>query len=150
MNQELFDYLNDTVATYGLFYIKLHQHHFYVQGRDFFTLHEKFEELYELVHGQFDEIAERLITIGGSPYATLQEYIDHSIIEEKPYQKTSEVDMVESTVSDLRLLSEHLAKGIEMTGGVDDVTQDRLIDYRKDIDQNIWMLQAFLGKGPLE
>ncbi|MDN6626292.1 MAG: DNA starvation/stationary phase protection protein [Pisciglobus halotolerans] len=151
MNKEVANYLNETVATYGLFYIKLHQHHFYVKGPDFFTLHEKFEELYETMHEQFDEAAERLVTIGGKPYATLKEYIDHSIIKEKPYDGADEKEMVVSTVSDLRTLSEHLEKGIKLTGDTgDEVTQDRLVDYRTEIDKNIWMFQAFLGKSPQE
>ncbi len=151
MNKEVQEYLNNTVASYGVLYIKLHQHHFYVQGSHFFILHEKFEELYDEAHEQFDEIAERLVTIGGKPYATLQEFLDHSIIEEKPYAGASDIEMVQSTVSDLRLMSEHLGKGIKLTGDAgDDVTQDRLIDYRTEIDKNIWMLQAFLGKDPME
>ncbi len=150
MNNDLFKYLNETVATYGLFYIKLHQHHFYVRGKGFFILHEKFEEMYDMMHEQFDELAERLITLGGKPYATLQEFIDHSIITEKPYEETTADELVASTVSDLKTFVKHLEKGIEMTGDTDNGTQDLLIGYQSSMEKEIWMLQAFLGKGPLD
>lgn len=150
--QEVQEYLNNTVATLGVFYTKLHQHHWYVKGTHFFTLHEKFEELYDDVNETFDEVAERLITIGGKPYSTLKEFLDHSIIEETPYttEKSGE-DMVAEVVADLRILADNLSKGIELTGDAgDDVTQDLLIGYKTDVDKHIWMYQAFLGKSPVE
>lgn len=151
-NQAVNEYLNDTVAALGVFYTKLHQHHWYVKGPHFFTLHEKFEELYDAVNETFDEVAERLITIGEKPYSTLQEFLEHSLIEESPYTtEKSGTDMVESVVSDLKLLADNLTKGIQITGEAeDDVTQDLLIGYKTDVEKHIWMLQAFLGKEPTE
>jgi len=57
--------LNSITATQGLFYTKLHQVHWYIKGTHFFSLHEQFEEFYEEITDQFDDVAERLITIGG-------------------------------------------------------------------------------------
>lgn len=151
-NKEVQEYLNDTVATLGVFYTKLHQHHWYVKGAHFYTLHEKFEELYDSVNEVFDEVAERLITIGGKPYSTLKEFLDHSAIQESPYTtEKSETEMVETVVADLRVLADSLTKGIQLTGDTgDDVTQDLLIGYKTDVEKNIWMYQAFLGKSPVE
>lgn len=151
-NTEVQELLNDMVASHGVFITKLYQHHFYVQGPHFFTLHIKFEELYKETTEHFDELAERLIAIGGKPYATLKEFLEHSAIEEKPYtEKVPAEEMVASTVADYRILADNLAAGIQLTGEVgDDVTQDLLIAYKTGVDKNIWMLQAFLGKDPLE
>lgn len=38
---------------------------------------QKFEELYTEAATPFDELAERLLSIGGEPVATLREYIEH-------------------------------------------------------------------------
>ncbi len=151
-NTEVQTALNNLVATYRVFNSKLYQHHFYVQGTHFFTLHEKFEDLYNEATANFDEIAERLLAIGGKPYSTLQEFIDHSSIHEKPYtEKISDSDMVSSTVADFRILRDKLASAIVLTGETgDDVTQDMLIGYKTEVDKHIWMLQAFLGYDPLE
>ena len=144
--------LNELVATYGVFNIKLYQHHFYVKGPHFFTLHEKFEELYDEVTEQFDELAERLIAIGGKPYATLGEFLEYSPIKEAPYDgKETAEEMVSSTISDYKIIVERLQKGIILTGEAgDDSTQDLLIGYKSGVDKTIWMLQAFLGKNPLD
>ncbi|MGB3160660.1 MAG: DNA starvation/stationary phase protection protein [Carnobacterium sp.] len=144
--------LNNLVAAHRVLTSKLYQYHFYVQGTHFFTLHEKFEELYNETTEKFDELAERLLAIGGKPYSTLQEFLDHSSIKEKPYtEKITDMDMVTSVVSDLRIMRDELARAIVLTGEAgDDVTQDMLIGYKTDVDKHIWMLQAFLGKDPLE
>lgn len=146
-NKALKDHLNTLVATQGVLFTKLHQHHWYVKGNHFFTLHEKFEELYDEANDYFDEFAERLLTIGGKPYSTLQEFIDHSIIEESPYtNEVSQVDMVQSVLDDFDLIVKELYKGIELAGEAEDnVTEDLYIGYKTDLEKHMWMLRAYLG-----
>lgn len=55
-------------------HVKLHQYHWYVKGANFFTLHEKFEELYNENEKWFDKLAERLITSGHKPASTTVEF----------------------------------------------------------------------------
>lgn len=38
--------LNVQISNWSILYTKLHRYHWYVKGPLFFTLHEKFEELY--------------------------------------------------------------------------------------------------------
>jgi starvation-inducible DNA-binding protein len=146
-NKALQDHLNQIVATHGVLFTKLHQHHWYVKGVEFFVLHEKFEELYDEVNEHFDEFAERLLTIGGSPYSTLKEFLTHSTITEKPY--TAEVepkDMVQSVLDDFTILTNDLAKGIKLAGEAnDDITEDLFIGYKTDLEKTMWMLSARLA-----
>lgn len=151
-NTEVQTALNNLVATYRVFNSKLYQHHFYVQGSQFFILHETFEDLYNEATANFDEIAERLLAIGGKPFSTLQEFMEHSSIKEKPYtDKVAANEMVKITVADFRSIRNQLSKAIALTGDAgDDVTQDLLIGYKTQVDKHIWMLQAFLGQDSLE
>ena len=59
--------LNRQVANLNVLYVKIHNYHWYVKGPNFFTLHVKFEEFYNEVTVQMDEIAERILTLKGSP-----------------------------------------------------------------------------------
>lgn len=147
-SQEVKDYLNTVVATQGQFYIRLHQFHWYVKGSHFFTLHEKFEELYDETTENLDEVAERLLAIGGEPYATLQEFIDHSVIEEKVEDKNlSQDEMVEAVVADLETITNSLQEGIKLTEEHgDDPSNDMLIAMKEGVDKHIWMLKGYLGK----
>lgn len=145
---EVKDFLNKVVATQGQFYIRLHQFHWYVKGSHFFTLHEKYEELYDDVTADLDEVAERLLAIGGEPYSTLQEFIDHSILTENPDDKNLEQDeMVEAVVSDLEAISNLYHDGAKLTDEHEDfVSNDMLIGMKEAADKNIWMLKGYLGR----
>src|SRR5690625_7829236 len=78
--QTAIEKVNELVANQGVFFVKLHQYHWYVQGPHFFTLHEKFEELYNDSNEYFDAFEERLINFEEIPYTTLRDYIDVSSI----------------------------------------------------------------------
>ncbi|WP_231495883.1 DNA starvation/stationary phase protection protein [Paucisalibacillus sp. EB02] len=140
--------VNHLVANLGVLNVKLHQYHWYVQGPHFFTLHEKFEELYNEANQYYDEFAERLIAKGEKPYSTLVEYLEHSFIEEEQYNNKIPADiMVENLVNDYQTIHDITVKSIDLANKEDDpVTEDMLIGYKNSIDQTIWMLQAFLGK----
>lgn len=147
MSEAVKNGLNKVVATQGLLYTKLHQYHWYVKGAHFFPLHEKYEELYDKVTEDFDEVAERLLTLGGEPYATLAEFIEHSVIQEdRSIKDLGEEEMVKSAIKDLTAYTNLLGQLIETTEKEgDDVTNDMCIAIKGDMEKNIWMLQAYLG-----
>ncbi len=61
-SQELADLLNDLLANYSVFYQNTRGYHWNIQGKEFFELHVKFEELYNDLFVKIDEIAERVLT----------------------------------------------------------------------------------------
>ncbi|HLQ97159.1 MAG TPA: DNA starvation/stationary phase protection protein [Candidatus Dormibacteraeota bacterium] len=139
--------VNQLVANQGVLFVKLHQYHWYVQGSHFFTLHEKFEELYNETNENFDAFAERLIAKGEKPFSTLGEYLDNAAITEKVYdKKIAADDMVRNLIDDYQTIKTIAIKGIDLAGEEQDsVTEDMLIAYVESIDLTIWMLQAYLG-----
>ncbi len=147
-NKKVTKKVNELVANEGVFFVKLHQYHWYVQGAHFFTLHEKFEEFYNQSNEYFDAFAERLIAKGEKPYSTLSEYLEVSSIKEAPYtKKLSAEEMVSNIVADFRTLKSIAVDGIKAAGASGDAsTEDMLVGYVDSIDLNIWMLQAYLGE----
>ncbi|MGF9699612.1 Dps family protein [Paenibacillus sp. MABNR03] len=138
--------LNRQIAGWSVLYTKLHHFHWYVQGPHFFTLHAKFEELYNLATANMDEAAERLLAIGGRPVATMSEQLRLSPIQEAQGKWSAE-RMVESVVADLRTMVEVIKEGIHAAGEAEDnATEDMLIGFTAVLDKEIWMLNAFLGK----
>jgi len=75
--------LNQAVADLYVAHIALHQVHWYMSGRGFMVWHPKMDEYMDGLDGYLDEISERLITLGGKPYSTLTEFLQHSEIEEE-------------------------------------------------------------------
>lgn len=144
--------VNHLIANQGVLNVKLHQFHWYLQGPYFFTLHEKFEALYNETNKYFDAFAERLLATGEKPYSTLSEFLEHAFIDEFVYdEKMTAQDMVQTLVEDYRTIRDVSSKGIHMAGDEGDhVTEDMLVDYKANLDKNIWMLQAYLGKDARE
>lgn len=142
--------LNQLVADLSQFSVVIHQTHWYMRGPEFLTLHPKMDEYMDQINDQLDVISERLITLDGAPYSTLQEFADHTGIEDEigTYERTIP-ERMEKLVEGYRYLADLYQKGIDVSGDEgDDSTQDIFIANKTDIEKNIWMLQAKLGKAP--
>ncbi|MFC6039113.1 Dps family protein [Paenisporosarcina macmurdoensis] len=137
--------LNKQVATWSVMYTKLHNFHWYVKGPQFFTLHAKFEELYNEATLHMDEIAERLLTLGGQPVATLKEHLELSEVTEATGKESTE-QMVGTVVKDFDKIMKSLKKGMdEAAKDEDDMTEDLLNAVYQSIEKHQWMLNAYLG-----
>lgn len=136
--------MNQQIANWNVLYTKLHRFHWYVKGPHFFTLHAKFEELYEEAAGTIDELAERLLITGGKPISTLKEYIENASIEETSESLTAE-EMVKTIVNDFTQIISELKIGKEATEQVDDeVTSDIFTELIEKLSKHNWMLTSFL------
>ena len=139
-------YLNELVGSLGVLYIKLHQHHWFVSGPKFFTLHERFEDYYDETTEYLDEVAERMLALELNPISTLSEFLDHSWIKESPYtDKKTDKEFVKSVYDDFTIMAEKLQEGLDVTADAnDDVTNDMLVGMKTDYDKHLWMLRAYL------
>jgi starvation-inducible DNA-binding protein len=146
MSKELLKELNVQVATWSVFYTKLHNYHWYVKGPQFFTLHEKFEELYNEATLHMDEIAERMLTLGGQPLATLKEHLGNSVVDEASGKESANA-MVKQVTEDFDKIMDSLKKGMDLAAkDEDDMTEDLLNSIYQSIEKHQWMLNAFLGE----
>jgi starvation-inducible DNA-binding protein len=137
--------LNQQIANWNVLYTKLHNFHWYVKGRDFFILHAKFEELYDEAAGTIDELAERLLMIGGKPLASMKQFLENATLKETTEALTAE-EMVQNIVSDYETIIVDLKKGIKVAEeNNDDVTADQFIGLIAKLDKHNWMLKSFLG-----
>ncbi|CAH1204921.1 MULTISPECIES: Dps family protein [Paenibacillus] len=137
--------LNRQVANLNILYVKIHNYHWYVKGEQFFSLHVKFEELYDDVTLKMDEVAERLLSIKGSPAATMKEYLEIATIQEATGKEDTR-GMVQTLIEDFATVAEELTEGIELAEQISDQpTADLFIKIRTDLEKNQWMLRSFLG-----
>lgn len=145
-NKTLVEQLNDLVATWSVLYTKLHNYHWYVSGPSFFTLHAKFEELYNEVTLTLDEVAERILSKGEKPVATLHEHLEMSLIREATGTESTE-EMVQTIISDFKTIMEALKEAMNQAAEEgDDRTEDLLNATVQSLEKHNWMLSAFLGK----
>lgn len=74
--------LNTLLANYSIFYQNTRGAHWNIKGDKFFTLHAKFEELYNNLMVKIDEIAERILTLGFQPEHNYTDYLEKASIDE--------------------------------------------------------------------
>jgi len=146
MSEQLISSVNKQVANWTVLYTKLHNYHWYVKGSQFFTLHEKFEELYNEANTHIDELAERLLALEGKPVATLRESLEQATINEAEGRESAE-EMVQSVVTDFKTLTSELKEAMDLAAEVgDETTGDMLLAIHQSLEKHVWMLKSFLGK----
>ncbi|MBP3040874.1 DNA starvation/stationary phase protection protein [Bacillaceae bacterium Marseille-Q3522] len=138
--------LNVQIANWSVLYTKLHRFHWYVKGSLFFTLHEKFEEFYDEAGLAVDELAERLLAIGGEPVSTMKEYLELATIKET-VNETKAKEMVQTLLQDYLTITEELKELASLSDAEDDtITNDLATDLIDKIAAHTWMLKAYLGE----
>ncbi|MCM3079376.1 MULTISPECIES: Dps family protein [Brevibacillus] len=146
MSRPVTEVLNKQVANWSVLFIKLHHFHWYVTGPHFFTLHSKFEELYNEAASYVDELAERLLAKNGKPVSTMKACMQQASIQEASGGETAE-QMVQSVVNDFNTLINELKEGIAAAEAADDdATADMFVGMSNSLEKHVWMLQAYLGK----
>lgn len=67
--------LHQLLADFQVYYTNLRGFHWNIKGHGFFVLHEKFESMYDDAAEKVDEIAERILMLGGVPENKFSEYL---------------------------------------------------------------------------
>ena len=138
--------LNILLADYHLYYQKLRNFHWNVIGKNFFDLHEKFEELYNEAKLKVDEIAERILTLRYQPTSNMSEYLKDSNLKESP-SDISDSKMIEILLEDHGLLLKQMRKVVEIADkSGDEGTIDLIGAYIRELEKTSWMLDAWKMK----
>ena len=138
--------LQQLLADFQVHYINLRGFHWNIKGHGFFVLHSKFEELYDDAAEKVDEIAERILILGGIPSNKFSEYLNVAKVNEIS-GVTSGSEAVEQILSTYRLLIEEERAILSLACEVgDEVTVAMMSDYLKEQEKLVWMLVAFSSK----
>lgn len=135
--------LNQLLADYHVYYQKLRNFHWNIVGKNFFELHNKFEEMYKDARVKIDEIAERILTLQYHPISRYSRYLKISnISEESPFQTDS--DMVYTLLDDHKTLLHQMNKVLKRAEEVNDEgTVDLISGYIASLEKTSWMLTAW-------
>jgi len=140
---EIANDLNDLLSNYQLFYMNLRGFHWNIKGKKFFELHLKFEELYNDALVKVDEIAERVLTLSGTPLHTFSKYLDHSEI--KATENVVDGDMAVSHILDNLSILLHKERAILTISADanDEGTVSLMSDYIVQQEKLVWMFSAY-------
>lgn len=135
--------LNVLLADYHVYYQKLRNFHWNILGKNFFDLHNKFEEMYDDTRIKIDEVAERIITLKYHPISKLSDYIEVSKIKESS-PLLSDEEMVKEIIEDHKIILEQLSKIVNRADKANDEgTIDLMGAYIRELEKTTWMLNAW-------
>lgn len=145
-NQPLINFMNQQVSNFTLLYVKLHRYHWFVQGSHFFMLHERFEDWYEKIASELDELAERVLAIGGKPLATMSKYLEETTLKEAEADN-EEIEMLAVLHADFSQIAAELKEGIDLCSEYEDEpSADLLIRLEGELEKRAWMLRSTMAK----
>ncbi len=143
--KELIDKLNDLLANYQVFYQNVRGFHWNIRGKKFFELHVKFEELYDDLHAKIDEIAERILTLGGTPLHTFEDYKNTSKVKAIKDASGDET-CVQGVLDAFSVLLEKQRVILELSDKMDDEGTNALAsDYIREQEKLVWMYSSWLN-----
>jgi starvation-inducible DNA-binding protein len=136
--------LNTLLSNYQVYYQNLRGIHWNIRGKRFFDLHVKFEELYNDSQLKVDMVAERVLTLGGTPLHTFEDYIKNNKLEVGKNVSNDEkaIQLIVSSLSDLlKIEREILNKSAAIN---DEGTNSMMSDFIVEQEKTLWMMQAWL------
>lgn len=145
-SKKLANGLNNLLANYQVFYMNIRGFHWNIKGQTFFELHIKFEELYNDIILKIDEIAERIVTIGETPYHSYTSFLKNSVIKEHTNVKDG-TKGVEYIVSDFQILLDMQRDLLALSDDANDEgTNSMISDYVRAQEKLVWMYNSYLAK----
>ncbi|MGL4624950.1 MAG: Dps family protein [Culicoidibacterales bacterium] len=136
--------MNNFLADLNVMYVKLHNLHWNVTGMGFFEIHVKLEELYTDITLDLDEVAERILTVGQKPLASLAEYLHAATIVEITSADIKTPAAVAIAFEDYKILVQQAQKILALAEAANDLgTQDLMGGLIAKYEKTLWMLQAY-------
>ncbi|MGL6229341.1 MAG: Dps family protein [Culicoidibacterales bacterium] len=135
---------NNFLANLNVMYVKLHNLHWNVTGMGFFEIHVKLEELYTDITLDLDEVAERILTIGHKPLASLKEYLQVATISEIASQNIKATAAIQVAIADYVILLQQSQAILALAEEANDLgTQDLMGGLISKYEKTLWMLEAY-------
>ncbi len=137
--------LNILLANFQVFYQTLRGLHWNIKGKNFFELHAKFEELYLDAQEKIDLIAERVLTLQGTPMHTFKDYTMNATVEvgENVFKDEEAVALIVRSLSELLKIERGILELSDDIG--DEGTNSMMSDFIAEQEKTIWMFNAWLN-----
>jgi starvation-inducible DNA-binding protein len=136
--------LNLLLADFQMYYQNLRGFHWNIQGKNFFELHVKFEELYNDATIKVDEVAERVLTIGATPVHSFLEYVALANIKAVTNVHDDET-AVKTIVANTKSIIERERTIQQLADDLGDTgSGDMISAFIEEQEKTLWMFNAWL------
>ena len=143
--QALIALLNARLADSVDLYSQIKWAHWNVKGSDFIQLHELFDSVAGHVLEQTDSIAERAVTLGGVANGTVREAAAKSGLNEADLSASDGQAQLKWLVHNVAHHANALREAVQEAGDLgDDITVDLFTTLTRELDKDLWFLEAHL------
>lgn len=138
--------LQQLLADYQVYYTNLRGFHWNIKGHGFFVLHSKFEDMYNDAAEKVDELAERILTLGGVPKNKFSDYLKIADVKEIDGVSTGDDALKHILESYSYFIGEERNILSIASQAGDEATVALMSDYLKEQEKMVWMLCAYSSK----
>lgn len=138
--------LNQFLADLNVFYRKLQNYHWNIEGKDFFVIHGKLEEYYDEINKSIDEVAEFILTKNEQPLGTMRDYLEITKITEAENKKVKCDVVFNELIKDFSYLLKNV-KAIKKEAEKleDEATSTFMDEFIADYSKKLWMLNQTMA-----
>lgn len=134
--------MNKFLANLNVLYVKLHNYHYNVVGKDFYATHVALEGQYDKFHNYIDEVAEQMKKDNKYPMASMKEYIETSTIKEVESKDYRSDEIWTDILGDYK----------ELIANIEEIRQEDLSvsaegildDIQSELETQVWFIEATL------
>jgi starvation-inducible DNA-binding protein len=139
------DLLNARLADALDLQMQAKQAHWNVKGPNFIGLHELFDRLAEDLEGNIDDMAERIVALGGIAHGTVQAVASQTRLDPYPVDIADGRAHVDALAAAYAKVARSVRKAIDEADKAKDAdTADLFTGVSRALDKNLWLLEAHL------
>jgi starvation-inducible DNA-binding protein len=137
--------LNESLALTLDLWSQIKQAHWNVKGKDFYQLHELFDEIASEVYEYTDMIAERVTALGCYARGTVKMAAEKSSLPDYPTDAVNGKEHLTALIERLAAYARHVRENIDKTDELKDKdTADLYTEISRTIDKRLWFLEAHI------
>ena len=141
--------LNQLLANHVTMAHKVQAYHWLVTGPEFFEIHTLMEGYYDAFSARVDEIAEKILMIGGTPLVSMSDFLANADIPEAKMRRIDTESALLETLSGFESLRDgaaDLCREADETEGANGILVGAFADeIVSDLSKDIWMLRQATG-----
>ncbi len=133
------------LAEAGDFKLQAKQAHWNLKGPNFIALHELFDQLAAHADVWTDDLAERIVQLGGIAEGTVQAISRTSSLPPYPLDILSEGEHLEALSAALAAFAKGVREAIDQAAALGDAdTADLFTEVSRGADKDLWFLESHL------